>query len=515
MNWLNDVSNMILGEPGKEVPAVSAPAKPGQEADSITVIATGASSDGSSADEDTERVAASAEEELEQLQHLNLGGLDSRDGVLDEVRKVLFQPSKLSKYMGMDVTSLMSVPLFIMEPFSMLQKMAEIMEYTHLLDAANAEEDPYERIALVAAFLVTPFGAAERTWKPFNPVLGETFEADKLQNDAFFVAEQVSHHPPVSAAHAENSNWTYDIVSAPTTKFLGNSLEVYPKGRTRISLRRTGELYSHVPPSAKVHNLVLGKTWIDSFGSFHVRNINTGVRVEMEFKPCGWFGSGQYEFEGLVLDEQGNAHGILSGKWNSHVDLTPSKPDGSPADGASARRLWSCAPKPAEDAYGCTHFAWKLANTDLLRTPPLASDSRRRGDRHALQERHMVIAAAEKGLIEDEQRVERKKREQQGDQWSPKFFAPAHDMEVLPGEETPEAVPLWAWNGKYSEAKQQPEVQEWEGTVCGQGFMPWQYRSTPLERKAGSSSKSSSRNSSRSPERGSKKEKKSPSKSKS
>lgn len=43
MNWLNDVSNMILGEPGKEVPAVSAPAKPGQEADSITVIATGAS----------------------------------------------------------------------------------------------------------------------------------------------------------------------------------------------------------------------------------------------------------------------------------------------------------------------------------------------------------------------------------------------------------------------------------------------------------------------------------------
>jgi hypothetical protein len=31
-------------------------------------------------------MAASAEEELEQLQHLNLGGLDSRDGVLDEVR---------------------------------------------------------------------------------------------------------------------------------------------------------------------------------------------------------------------------------------------------------------------------------------------------------------------------------------------------------------------------------------------------------------------------------------------
>lgn len=87
----------------------------------------------------------------------------------------------------------------------------------------------------------------------------------------------------------------------------GLNLSQLPAGRTRITLRSTGELYSHVPPSAKVHNLVLGKTWIDSFGTFHVRNVNTGVRVEMEFKPCGWFGSGQYEFEGLVLDEQVSA----------------------------------------------------------------------------------------------------------------------------------------------------------------------------------------------------------------
>lgn len=53
-------------------------------------------SDGSSADEDTERLAANAEEELEQLQALNLGGVDSRDGVLDEVRtQTLLDPVTL------------------------------------------------------------------------------------------------------------------------------------------------------------------------------------------------------------------------------------------------------------------------------------------------------------------------------------------------------------------------------------------------------------------------------------
>ena len=48
-------------------------------------------------------------------------------------------------YIGMDITSLVQLPLFIMEPYTMLQKVAEIMEYTELLDRAAATADPYER----------------------------------------------------------------------------------------------------------------------------------------------------------------------------------------------------------------------------------------------------------------------------------------------------------------------------------------------------------------------------------
>jgi hypothetical protein len=39
---------------------------------------------------------------------------------------------------------------------------------------------------------VSPFGAAERTWKPFNPLLGETFELEGLGSDVAFMAEQVT-----------------------------------------------------------------------------------------------------------------------------------------------------------------------------------------------------------------------------------------------------------------------------------------------------------------------------------
>lgn len=49
-------------------------------------------------------------------------------------------------------------------------------------------------MAWVAGFCIGPFGGNERTWKPFNPILGETFEIDK-ENGVRFLAEQVSHSP--------------------------------------------------------------------------------------------------------------------------------------------------------------------------------------------------------------------------------------------------------------------------------------------------------------------------------
>jgi hypothetical protein len=44
-------------------------------------------------------------------------------------------------------------------------------------------------------------------------------------------ARQVSHHPPMGSAHAENEHFSYDITSKLRTKFLGNSVDVYPVGR--------------------------------------------------------------------------------------------------------------------------------------------------------------------------------------------------------------------------------------------------------------------------------------------
>lgn len=63
--------------------------------------------------------------------------------MLLQKRQIAFTNYK--DYIGMDITSLVTLPVWIMEPYTILQKVAEIMEYTDLLDRAATTEDPYER----------------------------------------------------------------------------------------------------------------------------------------------------------------------------------------------------------------------------------------------------------------------------------------------------------------------------------------------------------------------------------
>lgn len=51
---------------------------------------------------------------------------------------------------------------------------------------------------MVAVYATTMFTSLERqNTKPFNPLLGETFEF--VTENYKFIAEQVEHHPPITA----------------------------------------------------------------------------------------------------------------------------------------------------------------------------------------------------------------------------------------------------------------------------------------------------------------------------
>jgi len=83
----------------------------------------------------------------------------------------------LKKNMGKDISKI-SMPISLNEPLSQLQTMAEALEYLELLDQAAKTKDSMERLLFVTVFAVSTYSVVKyrSSRKPFNPLLGETYE---------------------------------------------------------------------------------------------------------------------------------------------------------------------------------------------------------------------------------------------------------------------------------------------------------------------------------------------------
>ena len=117
------------------------------------------------------------------------------------------------------------------------------MEYNNLLDLAVKQSDPIRRLAYVAIYSTTLLTSLERnTTKPFNPLLGETYEL--VTDDLMFIAEQVAHHPPITAFECEGkSGYKLWSCNRAKTKFTGKSLNLTPCYKIYVELLPHKELY--------------------------------------------------------------------------------------------------------------------------------------------------------------------------------------------------------------------------------------------------------------------------------
>ena len=116
--------------------------------------------------------------------------------------------SFVKNIIGKDLSRI-TIPIIVNEPLSNLQKCSEKFEYKDCLKQAAITKDPCLRLGYCIAFqLIQLCQTSERIKKPFNSLLGETFDM-KLDNDTYLLAEQVSHHPPISFIYVKGKNYTY------------------------------------------------------------------------------------------------------------------------------------------------------------------------------------------------------------------------------------------------------------------------------------------------------------------
>ena len=328
--------------------------------------------------------------------------------------------SMLKKNVGKDLATI-SFPVSFNCPLSLLQAAAEEYEYApKLLERAGKTEDWITRICLVGAWAVSSYSSTKlrTSRKPFNPLLGETFELHRYDGRLKFIAEKVVHQPPVVATYAEGKGWKAYGSSSVKNKFWGKSLELIPEGSLKLEFA-DGDVFSFKKPSSFMRNLLAGNKYLEHVGELTVTNETTGAKLAIDFKEGNmWGGSSSRNLvSGIVYDERGKQAMEVRGKWSESFAIQKDK--------ENYQVLWEANEMPprAEDYYGFTYFAMSLNELKKDMEPFLPpTDSRLRPDQRALEEGRVDDAEQTKQAVEGAQRERRKQREAEGKAYQPSWF---------------------------------------------------------------------------------------------
>lgn len=148
--------------------------------------------------------------------------------------------SLVKELIGKDLTRF-STPVFLNEPICITQKLAQVAYYyAHGAKKAAAEQDPSMRLAQIAGHYAGSFQAGiGRMDKPFNPMLGETYEM--VTPEFRFLAEAVSHHPAVLALHITGEGFDIRISTLAKVNFNGREVHVAGSGESQWIISNPGK----------------------------------------------------------------------------------------------------------------------------------------------------------------------------------------------------------------------------------------------------------------------------------
>lgn len=258
----------------------------------------------------------------------------------------------LKDMIGKDL-SRFAIPVYFNEPLSMMQKFAESVEYYSLLNEADKTDDPKLRMLYVTVFAITQYTAQDgRLQKPFNPLLGETYEL--LTPDFKLFAEQVSHHPPVTAVLADSDNWSYEADTDAKIVFNGTFVKAVPIGEQVIRLKQKNEVYVVSRPVTYVNNILFGKMYNEQVGIMKVRNKTNEMHAEIEFKAEGWGGRNRHNVSGYICENEQafkkkqfkNSY-FVYGKYSEYVHAWKTDAKGAHADTLTVEpdlKVWKANP---------------------------------------------------------------------------------------------------------------------------------------------------------------------------
>ncbi|XP_019508745.1 PREDICTED: oxysterol-binding protein-related protein 8 [Hipposideros armiger] len=324
---------------------------------------------------------------------------------------------------GMDLSRVV-LPTFILEPRSFLDKLSDYYYHADFLSEAALEENPYFRLKKVVKWYLSGFYKKPKGLKkPYNPILGETFRClwihPRTNSKTFYIAEQVSHHPPISAFYVSNRKDGFCISGSilAKSKFYGNSLSAILDGEARLTFLNRGEDYVMTMPYAHCKGILYGTMTLELGGTVNITCQKTGYSAILEFKLKPFLGSSDCvnQISGkLKLGKEVLA--TLEGHWDSEVFINDKKTDNSEV-------FWNPTPDIKQ---------WRLIRHTVKFEEQGDFESEKLWQRvtRAINAKDQTEATQEKCVLEEAQRQAARDRKTKNEEWTCNLF----ELDLLTGE---------------------------------------------------------------------------------
>ncbi|KAM7388246.1 hypothetical protein PAMP_024436 [Pampus punctatissimus] len=253
--------------------------------------------------------------------------------------------------LGMDLTKVV-LPTFILERRSLLEMYADFFAHPDLFVSIAEQPEPRERMVHVVKWYLSAFHAGRKgsvAKKPYNPILGEVFychwdlpyETEEppthtetvsegpvpwsSSNSVCFVAEQVSHHPPISAFYAEclSRKIQFNAHIWTKSKFLGMSIGVHNIGQGCVSCLEHDEHYILTFPNGYGRS-ILTVPWVELGGECTISCSKSGYSANIVFHTKPFYGGKKHRITAEIFAPndkksfcsiEGEWNGVMYAKW--------------------------------------------------------------------------------------------------------------------------------------------------------------------------------------------------------
>ncbi|PVU86954.1 hypothetical protein BB560_006578, partial [Smittium megazygosporum] len=237
---------------------------------------------------------------------------------------------------------------------------------------------------------------------------------------AYFISEQVSHHPPMTAFayYCPEKNTFIEGDLRPKGKFLGNSVGVFLSGSTRIYLKDFDEEYIVTYPNMYARGILFGKMVLEIGEKATITCAKNDLLFRIEFKTKGFFGGSYNQVSGKIKNiSENEILAEISGNWEKVMKM---------------KRKTS---KGATESVFFDSEAEKITPLIVADIEEQEDNESRRLWRHATKAiagKDLNLATEEKTKIEEQQRNDVKERAEKNETWTPRFFELGHDSKYHP-----------------------------------------------------------------------------------